>query len=209
MSRSMSQPSRHAQQGGITILVVLMLLVLLTIASLGMSRNAFREIVISGTSRQGAMARNVADSGIEWSIYWMDSVNRLNGADSAVLLRNLKDTLNADETGQTAGRPWALDGSAYPVGNPPTVPDDQKIGALAGTVQGFTVALTRMGKLPVSDISQGSGPGSFAPAQGNEAKQAPDLWAVRSDSQVRVGTGLTATTFYHSKEAWISTPAGM
>lgn len=209
MLRLTPSHNRHSQQGGITILVVLMLLVLLTIASLGMSRNAFREIVISGTSRQGAMARNVADSGIEWSIYWMDSVNRLAGTDSALQFKNLKDTLMGDETGQAAGRPWALDNTAYPIGYPPAVPDDQKVGNIPGTVQGFTVALTRMGKLPISDISQGSGPGSFAPAQGNESKQAPDLWAVRSDSQITVGTGLSATTFFHSKEAWISTPAGM
>ena len=63
-----------------------------------------------------------------------------------------------------------------------------------------------MGKLPIMNMSQGTGPASFSPAQGTESKQAPDLWALRSDSQVQVGSGLLATRFFHSKEAWISTP---
>jgi len=59
-----------------------------------------------------------------------------------------------------------------------------------------------MGKLPVTDISQGSGSGAFTPASGGPLRQAPDLWAVRSDAQVQQGS----VTFIHAKEAWISTP---
>ena len=51
-----------SQRGGITIIVTLMLLVLLTISAVAMSRNAFREVVISGTTRQGSMVRNMPEA---------------------------------------------------------------------------------------------------------------------------------------------------
>ena len=58
---------RNAQAGGITILVVLMLLVLLTITVFGLSKNAIRENIIAGihdaaASRVYAMAQRVKAS---------------------------------------------------------------------------------------------------------------------------------------------------
>jgi len=196
-----------SQAGGITIIVTLMLLVLLTVAAMGMSKNAIRELAISGTSRQGSMARNVADSGIEWSVYWMEDKNRVSATGTALGLANLKSKLAKDDT--LAGRAYSpIDQGLYPTATLPTPPTDMVIGAVSGTTQGYTIALTRMGKLPIMNMSQGTGPASFSPAQGTESKQAPDLWALRSDSQVQVGSGLLATRFFHSKEAWISTPVG-
>jgi hypothetical protein len=69
------------------------------------------------------------------------------------------------------------------------------------------MALTRMGKLPITNMSQGVSQGSFTPATGSVPLQAPDLWAVRSDSQITTGTAPFAMTFFHAKEAWVSTPA--
>ena len=197
----------HAQSGGITILVALMLLVLLTIAAVGMSRNSFREVVSSGTSRQGAMVRNTADAGIEWSIYWMDLNNGAGAADSALKLQALKRYLLEHE--ESAGRPYDLDAALYDPANlpkPSTLAADQKVPNAAGNLQGFSVGVTRMGKLPITDTSQGITQGTFAPSQGQNNKTAPYLWAVRSDAQLQVGTGLLAPVFVHSKEAWISTP---
>ncbi|MBP7617203.1 MAG: hypothetical protein KA743_01730 [Geothrix sp.] len=194
-----------SQAGGITIIVTLMLLVLLTVAAMGMSKNAIRELAISGTSRQGSMARNVADSGIEWSVYWLDVKNSPSSTGTALGLANLKSKLAQDDT--LSGRAYSpIDQGLYPTATLPTPPTDMVLGAVSGTTQGYTVALTRMGKLPIMNMSQGTGPASFSPAQGTESKQAPDLWALRSDSQVQVGSGLLATRFFHSKEAWISTP---
>ncbi len=198
---------RDSQAGGITIIVTLMLLVLLTVAAMGMSKNAIRELAISGTSRQGSMARNVADSGIEWAVYWMEDKNSPSATGTALGLAALKSKLAKDDT--LAGRAYSpIDQGLYPTSTLPTPPADMVIGAVSGTTQGYTVALTRMGKLPIMNMSQGTGPASFSPAQGTESKQAPDLWALRSDSQVQVGSGLLATRFFHSKEAWISTPVG-
>lgn len=206
MATASRQSLQDPQAGGISMIVALMLLVMLTVGALGMSKNAMRELAISGTSRQGAMARNVADSGVEWAVYWMDKYNAPSASDTGLGLRQLKLKLDQDDT--LAGKAYSpLTLALYPsvMVDPPT---DSTIGSVSGTTQGFTIGLTRMGKLPIANMSQGTGPASFTPAQGIEAKQAPDLYALRSDSRVKVGTGVFATTYFHSKEAWISTPAG-
>lgn len=200
MKNPMRYDPRSTQAGGITILVSLMLLVLLTIAAVGMSRNSFREIVTSGFSRQGAMTRNVADSGIEWSIHWIDLENGKRATSGAPLqLNTLKTTLLADDTLAGVAKDISSGGDYSPGG---TLQAELKLPGPTGVIQGFTLGLTRMGKLPVTDISQGSGSGAFTPASGGPLRQAPDLWAVRSDAQVQQG----AVTFIHAKEAWISTP---
>ena len=151
-----------SQSGGITILVSLMLLVLLTIAAVGMSRNSFREIVTSGFSRQGAMTRNVADSGIEWSIHWIDLENgKLATSGAALQLNTLKTTLLAAETLAGIAKDISTGGDYTPGG---TLQSDLKLPGPTGVTQGFTLGLTRMGKLPVTDISQGSGSGAFTSA---------------------------------------------
>jgi hypothetical protein len=192
---------RPAQAGGITILVALMMLVLLTISAVGMSRNSFREVVSSGLSRQGAMARDLADSGIEWSMYWIAPANLPNApAGPALQLATEMKTLLANNT---------MAGVAYDIttGNPYTPGGALSVGmevpGPAGVTEGFTLGLTRMGKLPLMGMSQGSGQGAYTPAAGTTMVQAPDLWAVRSDAQVQQG----GVTFVHAKEGWVSTPA--
>ncbi len=198
---------RHRERGGITILVALMLLVFITIVAVGMSRNSFREIVISGTSRQGALVRDTADSGIEWSIFWMDLENAKSSTDTAASLAALKTALLQDPS--LSGKPYDASQATptlYDISSPPSAPADLTWTSVGGTDfdASVSIALTRMGKLPITNMSQGLGPGAFAPAQGNENKQAPDLWAIRSDAQI--STGLLGSTFIHSKEAWITTP---
>ena len=198
--------TRPAETGGVTILVALMMLVFITITALGLSRNSFRQVVISGTARQGAMARNTADSGIEWSIYWMDYANSASAVNSAANLNAMKVALLQNN---------AISGTAYDIMSSATTPVVYVPGAntavtlpavttTGGTAvtQAFTAGLTRMGKLPITDMSQGVGSGVFAPAQGGESLQAPDLWAIRTDAQVTVA----GVTFVHAKETWITTP---
>jgi hypothetical protein len=199
------------QEGGVTILVALSLLALLTVAALGMSKNSFGEIRASGFSRQGAMARNVADSGIHWSLYWMGVADSADEA--AQKLISVRDTLEKDNG--ASGKLLGLNAKEYAPGGPlaangillprPSSLPEFRAGSEADYEQGFTIGLMRMGKLPVTNMSQGAGAGAFAPAAGGAAPQAPDLWAVRSDAQVRPGRA--GVTFTHAKEAWISTPA--
>jgi len=195
-----TQPKAHfTQAGGITILVSLMLLVVLTIAAVGMSRNSFREVVTSGFSRQGAMTRNVADSGIEWSIHWIDVENGKLATGTALQLANEKMALLTSDTLSGIAKDINGGGDYSPGGD--LQPDLQLTGP-AGVTQFFTIGMTRMGKLPITNMGQGSGPGAFSPASGGPLLLAPDLWAIRSDAQVQQGS----VTFIHAKEAWISTP---
>ena len=200
----MNGPDR-TQTGGITILVALMMLVLLTLAAVGMSRNSFREVVTSGFSRQGAMARNVADSGLEWCLFWLDQRNAPGAAGSALDLVNQKTTLSQDPS--SAGQAKnIISGAAYPAGGAGLALDaGMELPAPAGVTQGFTMGLTFMGNPSVTGMSQTVGPGGYAPATGSAAAVAmtPTRWAVRADAQIQQG----GVTFVHGKEAWISVPA--
>ena len=204
MASTFRSPRQGTQQGGITILVALMLLVLLTVAAVGMSRNSLREIATTGFSRQGAMARNVADSGLEWSIHWLELQNAaVAPSGAAANLNFLKTTLLGDLT--KAGRAWDLANPAspglYSPGGTPLA--GLSLTPSGSTTQASTLGLTYMGKLPVAGMSQGVGTGAYTPAAGGATSQAPDLWAVRTDAQVVQG----GVTFTHAKELWISTPA--
>jgi hypothetical protein len=197
---------RPSEAGGITIILALMLLVLLTVAAVGMSRNALRDIVTVGFGRQGAMARNVADSGLEWSIHWLDPENgKVANEGSALHLTTLKAALLQDPTlAGVAKAVQAGDPTDYsPGGTPPT---DLMLSSPTGTTQGYTLGLTYMGKLPPDLTGQGASTGTFRPASGELPKLGPDLWAVRSDAQVTQGTVTSPVTFIHARELWISTP---
>jgi hypothetical protein len=198
---------RPSEAGGITIVVALMLLVLLTVAAVAMSRNSLRDIVTSGFTRQGAMARNVADSGIEWGIYWIDLDNSTTAGVTALKLDNLANGLLGDTT--LSGKPRDVATFVPGVSNPADIyspggvpPADLMLPTPAGVTEGFTLGLTYMGKLPITMMSQGSGTNAFTPAAGTDNKNAPDLWAIRSDAQVNQG----GITFIHAREAWVSTP---
>jgi hypothetical protein len=199
MSDRRQRGQRHSQAGGITIIVALMLLVLLTVAAMAMSRNSLREIVTSGFTRQGAMARNVADSGVEWSIHWIDLANSQAATGTALKLNTLRTALLKDDT--LAGRAKdIISGGDYSPGG--TLQAALTLPGPTGVTQGYTIGLTRMGKLPIVNMSQGTGSGGFTPASGGPLLLAPDLWAIRSDAQVNQGS----VTFIHAREVWVSTP---
>ena len=198
---------RHSEAGGITIVVALMLLVLLTVAAVAMSRNSLREIVTSGFTRQGAMARNVADSGIEWGVYWIDLDNSTTAGTTALKMANLSDGLLKDTTLSGKARDVAtfVPGTSNPLDTyspGASLQADLTLPTPAGVTEGFTLGMTNMGKLPITMMSQGAGTNAFTPAAGSDNKNAPDLWAIRSDAQVIQG----GMTFIHAREAWISTP---
>jgi hypothetical protein len=201
MSTRTSLEPRDPQAGGISILVALMLLVLLTIATLGMNRNAMRDIVSSGFSRQGANAASTANSGIEWALYWMTGTNGTSCTASAKAMLATQTTLlqNSKYWGQPMD---IITGTAYSPGG--TLQGDLKWSNQNGTgsaVQGFTIGVTYMGHLPPTNTSQGVSQGQYDPATGTN-NQGDYFWAVRSDAQVIQGP----VTFTQAQEAWISNP---
>ena len=185
-------------------MVTLSLLVLLTIAAISMSKKSFKEIRTSGFRRQGAMARNVADSGIEWSIYWIKFNDPGTAAeDAAKHFITLKNSLIEDSLLSGIAKDIFTQGNYKPgyssdgvgVYYPKDIEQKYELE--------FTIGLTRMGKMPIVNMSQGQGSGAFTPAAGGDSPQAPDLWAIRSDARVK----RASATFTHAKEAWVSTAA--
>lgn len=170
--------NRSSERGGVVILVVLSLLVLLTIASTGMSRNSLREMAIVGSSRQAATVRQAADTGLEFAILWSDprNVASLSGAQA---FQATQATLlaNPDYQGIFQDLPAQSDTTFTST--------DQETK--------FSLRLLRMGKLPVMRTSVA------------DERLYDDIWVAQSIGNVTpTGTGLT---FEHRKELWLTTPA--
>jgi len=68
--RQLAQRSRNPEEGGITILLVLILLSIMTVSAFGISRNTLREIALTGNEATGRKAAEAADSGIDYTIVW-------------------------------------------------------------------------------------------------------------------------------------------
>jgi Tfp pilus assembly protein PilX len=190
-------PAQSSETGAITILVALMLLVLLTLAAVGMSRNSFREVVNSAFGRQGAMASSLADSGLEWSVYWITGSNGTGASGDALNLVTLETTLAAnsslagvsrsvtDPTGATTYTP----GGALTSGmTSPTTADPTSVA------QGYTLGLTYMGQVTPPNTSHTSVPSNDSTSD--------NLYAIRSDAQVQQNNVI----FTHAKEAWVAVP---
>lgn len=182
-----SSPRNSKEQGGVTIMVALFLLVLLTISAMAMSKNALREVIISGTTRQGADVRNIADTGLEWSMCWMTESGRpapAAGSD-ADALRQLVIPLAADATRQ--GLPQSFTRS---------LGGEMTISQTGGVNRWFDLEITNMGSLKLL------GSASNPPLQMGQFDAATlQLWSVRSNASADYGGG---QVFNHSREAWFT-----
>ena len=177
--RTLSDP----ESGGIFILVALMLLVLLMIAAVSMSKNSFRQVVIAGTARQASSVINTADTGLEWSLFWMYPPNRTAGAPGAgaTAVINALNTLN-DPT--LAGKPQLIAATGEMV----TLPDP-----INGSIRSYDIQVTQMGRVKPYGFSV------------QNVEFYPLAWAVRSDAKLKY-PGLAGLTFQHSREMWLTTP---
>lgn len=96
-------PTRNSEQGGLAILLALVLITLMGVMTFSMSRDSIREIAITGNESLGRKASEAADSGIDWAIMW----GLGNGTTNEQLeIRNAIDTLSlaiADSTLRTQG----------------------------------------------------------------------------------------------------------
>lgn len=181
--------SRQAETGGVTILVALMLLALLTVTVIGMSRGAMRETMVLAASRQAADIREVADTGIEWSIMWLDP----------------KSWPSEYEKGEGVCNPlvWeamkfvndpSLGGKVHDVSSSATAKMllPSRTGEPSGIDRTFGLQVSYMGRLPITDTSQ------------MDPRLFPLLWMLRSRGTISLPDG--GMTFKHDREAWVSTP---
>lgn len=87
--------ARHSQTGGITILVALVLLSIMTVAAMSMSQNTLRELAITGNESTGRKAAESADSALDWVLIWSNpnaassilaSTDPITGANTSTLV---------------------------------------------------------------------------------------------------------------------------
>ncbi len=180
------------QSGGVTILVALMLLVLLTVAAIAMSRNALREVIISGTVRQGAEARNVADTGIEWSCYWLTPDGAVTKAEP--------DAGASDFEGKVK----ELSGSMELSGELRTVDAAgvMKRTGTDGATRSYSLGVIRMGKQQLDLTGGAPSTGAGGMTQAIPPELLPDIWSIRSTGKLDYG----GIAFQHTREAWATAP---
>ncbi len=175
--------SQHAkrQRGGITILVVLSLLVLLTAAAIGLSKNSLREVMIVGSAREGAIVRNTADAGIEFSFAWMNlasqSTSGTQGGELQKVMRAIQDQTKAP-------------GVLYAI---PVTADNTITAGGSSTPANYALSMMFMGPMGTKGTSQtGQQP----------ADEGLLLWDLRSQGTLSVGS----QSFIHTREAFLTTP---
>ncbi len=156
-------PSSHraSQTGGIVILVVLSLLVLLTVAAMGMSRNSLREVMIVGSSRQAASVRQLADTGLEFSLLWSDPQNKTSSTGAESFQSQMRFLLENPEK----------QGEYLDIANGPDMVLDN-----GDVKQTFEIKLLRLGKLPLMNTSV------------PDERLYNDIWVTRSAGLMKVGS---------------------
>jgi len=103
-----SEASRKAELGGITIIVALILLAVMTVGAFSLSRNTLRDATTSGYSLQGIKAAEAGDAGLDWFLVWGHPDNEPAATSTArqalVESMALMQVKNSPPT--YPGRPW-------------------------------------------------------------------------------------------------------
>lgn len=148
--------SRAHQQGGLTIIMALVLVAVMGAATFSLSRNAIRELSMAGTIIQGNKAAAAADAGLDWVVIWGQGGIKL--ADFTAASPSTKETslLNGIKNAlfSTTGSPVVTITAA----NDASMTLNQ--GGAANTRQDFDIELRWLGgKLvgPSTDNSPASG----------------------------------------------------
>ena len=81
------------ERGGITILVALILLGMMTLGAFAMAKNSLREVAVTGNTWQAAKAAEAADAGLDWFVVWTHPANA--DAATTVQRKNLVAGLRA------------------------------------------------------------------------------------------------------------------
>ncbi len=196
------RPPRNGQEGGITILVALILVSVTAIAAFGLSREAFRDAMITGNDSTGRKAYEMADSGVDYVISWSgDPTGSTAGSATATtLMSNLASLTNAAdlESAQQSGVNIDASGSVAFTMAATSMGGDMT-PATTGYLQSSQVKpawdleMRWLGTNPLADTSQGMG------VQGNRS-----WWLIKTTGRANVGT--TGLSFISKREALIDVP---
>jgi len=81
---------KHAEWGGMTIIMALVLLVVMSLAAFSLSRNSIRELATTGHIIQGDKAAEAGDAGLDWFIVWSHPDNMVSAFANSSALGNIK-----------------------------------------------------------------------------------------------------------------------
>jgi len=131
---------RAPQQGGLTIIMALVLVGVMGAATFSLSRNAIRELSMAGTIIQGNKAAAAADAGLDWVIIWgQGAVNEPSflgatpSSKATSLLSMIKTTI-ASTTGYPAVTITAGGDASMEMGSAATKQDFDIEGRFLGTL---------------------------------------------------------------------------
>lgn len=154
------------QQGGMTIIMALVLVAVLGAATLSLSRNVVRELSMAGTVVQGEKAAAAADAGLDWVITWGQghvSDADYTAASPTTGQKALVDGINNQMLGINTGAPITIYGVSDTAMN-------MNNGGAAVAKQSFGVELRYLGKGWGNAPIVGGGGSSDNSAASNDTK---------------------------------------
>lgn len=208
----------HPEQGGVTILTVLGLLVLATVLGFGLARGTIRELAITGNVWQGAKASEASEAGLDWFLIWTNKQNWTAATSNKrdVLVTALQN-LNLDGSWQS--NPYIYDDSisdpaqrwdrAAKVTSTETDTSDM-VFANTGTdfkqattiQQSFDIMFRYLGDPGVPSMSSGTGrpAGTATPRTGRDF----NLYQVQSTGKASIDTGSGFMRYLARREMFVT-----
>jgi Tfp pilus assembly protein PilX len=200
------------QRGGITILVALILLGVMSLAAFAMAKNSLREISVTGNVWQATKAAEAADAGLDWFVVWTHPANAdaATTAQRKALLAGMRSI--EDETDvPPADKPW--DRSITLASADGDVSDDfvfdnaraqvsQSASAGNATTQAFDLTVRYLGEEPAALTT---GTTVFDGGKGGK-KPARDLkWQATGDGRASINAGAGMNLRYRAVRELVTT----
>lgn len=201
---------RRSEQGGVTILTTLGLLVLLTVMVFSLGKSSLRELAVTGTVWQAAKASEAAEAGLDWFILWSNTNNFASATSSD------RDTLVSALKALNAGTTWSdptinshllnsantWDRADSLISTPSATTSDMVFantgaGNLQGgsVVQSFDLMFRFLGTPLVNTVSSGLGnPAGLGPGTGRQTV----LYQLQSTGKASIPIGGTSYMNYRA-----------
>lgn len=212
MNKCRRATHRRSEQGGVTILTVLGLLVLLTVLVFSLGKNSIRELAITGTVWQAAKASEASEAGLDWFMLWTNKENlgSATSRDREKLVAAFQE-LNTTGTWQTStyllnsANTW--DRAAIIRSTEQSPASDMVLSntgvdylqASTGnvTVQSFDIMFRYLGDPSVGTISGAAGgSGNTAGRTTGRTGRTSNLYQVQSRGKASVPTGVSSYIRY-------------
>jgi hypothetical protein len=198
---------RSREQGAITILTALALLVLFSALAFTLGRNSLREVANAGTEWQAAKASEAAEAGLDWFILWTDKDNLPSATSrdrdtlaNAFTQMNLSGSWQAQSSlllnpANTWDRAFAIRSTEQSANSDMvfanTGADFLQAASGNATVQSFDLAFRYLGDPSVGVISGAAGgSGHTAGHTTGTTGRNPNLYQVQSTGKASVPIGL-------------------